>query len=154
MTDKAQETSERHTAILEGMKKPGGHLSEFVQKIGMGDVELLDWKWGEARLRYALESKFDIGDGTMFGGYVAALADNILAVVSMTVLRRSEQRFRTANLQTSFFRPLKGAHMIAEARVVSQSQTLLNVETDMLNEDGKLAARATAVQALRLVRES
>lgn len=104
--------------------------------------------WGEgwARKRWSPKPELMNGDGAMFGGYLAALADQILAFAAMTVVP-GDKIFRTTNLSVLFFKLIRGALDI-EGRVVAQSGSVINVEADFRLEDGALAARAQAQQML------
>jgi len=63
---------------------------------------LLD-DWGEGWVRKRWESAPELmnGDGSMFGGYLAALADQMLAFAAMTVIE-DPSAFRTTDLQIRF----------------------------------------------------
>ncbi len=81
--------------------------------------------------------------GELFGGYFGVLADIVLSFTAMTVVDDSE-RFKTNDLQITYFRPaLEGAIRI-EAEVVNRSRSLIHCEALIARTDGKLIAKATA----------
>ena len=86
-------------------------------------------------------------DGSMFGGYLSALADQVLAFATMTVLPDGAA-FRTISLQVQFFKVTRGEVLEIEARVVSTGRTLVAVEADFRRGAGDLIARAQAQQAI------
>jgi len=139
-------TSRRHTQMLNRLLE-GPPPFKPVAILGGGSLS--DWGEGWVKARWPINTDFRLPDGSMFGGYIAALADHTLAPAAFSVLEDDDDRFRTANLQTNFFRPLTGEWMDLEARVVNVSRRLIHVEGDFLNEDGKVAARCTAVQSRR-----
>ncbi len=60
-------------------------------------------------------------DGSLFGGYIAALADQILGFAAMTVVPEGSA-FRTINLQVQFLRAVRAHPLLIEARVVSHTK--------------------------------
>lgn len=103
--------------------------------------------WGEGWVRKRWEPVPEVmnGDGSMFGGYVAALADQMLAFAAMTVIDEPSA-FRTTDLQVRFFRLGRAHPLLIEGRVVSRSRALIHVEIEFRREDGELIAKATGQQ--------
>lgn len=87
-------------------------------------------------------------DGSLFGGYVAALADQALAFAAMTVVP-PDRVFRTINLNVNFIRVGRAHPLAIEATVVAQTQQMLTVRAALKREDGELIAEASAQQALQ-----
>ena len=141
-------TSPRHTEILNGYQAGDSRFAKWARE-GLGDIRIASWSWGRVSFRWELDDRFIMPDGVMFGGHVAAVADHVLGLVSMTVLADSADRFRTSRLETQFFRPVMKPRIAIEARVVNASKTLIHVEADYLNAEGKLAVRVAATQVLR-----
>jgi uncharacterized protein (TIGR00369 family) len=141
-------TSERHTGILDGYKRGDTRFNAWAEE-KLGIFRLNDWAWGRLSIVWEIDDRFVMPDGVMFGGHVAAVADHIAGLVTMSVLEANEDRFRTARLETNFFRPVMKPKAIIEARVVNVSQSLIHVEADFLNSEGKLAARIDATQVKR-----
>lgn len=107
---------------------------------------LLD-DWGEGWVRKRWESAPELmnGDGSMFGGYLAALADQMLAFAAMTVIE-DPSAFRTTDLQIRFFKLGRAHPLLIEGRVVARSRQLISVEVEFRREDGELIAKATGQQ--------
>ncbi|GAB4528081.1 MAG: hypothetical protein Kow00133_16930 [Amphiplicatus sp.] len=141
-------TSERHTDILNGYKSGESRFREWA-KSALGDIRLVDWSWGRLSMRWEIDERFIMPDGVMFGGHVAAVADHVAGLVTMTVLADSRERFRTSRLETNFFRPIMQPFATIEARVLNASRNLIHAEADFLNAEGKLAVRIAAVQVRR-----
>jgi uncharacterized protein (TIGR00369 family) len=112
-------------------------------RLGLADA------WGEGWVRKRWEPHPDIlqADGSLFGGYIAALADQILAFAAMTVAPE-DRYFRTINLQVQFFRIGRAEGLDIEARVVARTRQLISVEADFRRPGGELIARAGAQQVL------
>ena len=85
--------------------------------------------------------------GALFGGYIAALADRALGLVTMSVLEHDEA-FTTADLNVSFFRAVSGGVLKIECEVIHRGRTLIQTEANFYRADGKLAAKASASQAV------
>ncbi len=87
------------------------------------------------------------GDGSLFGGYIAALADQVLVFATMTVLP-GDKLFRITNLAVSFTRVGKAEPLLIDAIVVAQTKQMITTRASFKREDGALIAEATAQQIL------
>lgn len=107
---------------------------------------LLD-DWGPGWVRKSWTPKLELlnGDGSLFGGYLAALADQVLAFAAMTVAP-DDVHFRTVNLQMQFVKVGRALPLTIEARVVSSSRQLITVSAEFRRPDGELIATAQAQQ--------
>ena len=127
------------------VRREGIRLPPVVETL---KLETLDaWGAGWVRKKWTPKPEVMNIDGSMFGGYLAALADQILAFAAMTVLP-GDKAYRTTNLNVSFFKLMRGGVLDIEGRVISQSRSLIHVEADFKLEDGTLTARAQARQML------
>lgn len=103
------------------------------------------WGDGWARKRWEPCPEVLNGDGSMFGGYIAALADQMLAFATMTVIE-APSAFRTTDLQVRFFKLSRAHPLLIEGQVTSRSRSLIWVEVEFRREDGELMAKATGQQ--------
>lgn len=103
------------------------------------------WGGGWARKRWEPHPDVMNGDGSMFGGYLAALADQMLAFAAMTVIE-APSAFRTTDLQIRFFKLGRAHPLMIDGRVVARSRSLISVEVEFRREDGELLAKATGQQ--------
>lgn len=105
--------------------------------------------WGEGWARKRFEPATDQlnGDGSLFGGLIAALADQMLAFAAMTVVP-GDHLFRTTNLSVSFFKLGKRQPIDIEARVIVHSRQLIHVRAEFRTIEGALLADASAQQVL------
>lgn len=87
-------------------------------------------------------------DGSLFGGYLAALADQSIAFAAISVLEE-EELFRTTNLAIQFFRVGKPEPLEIEARVLARSKRMISAECDFHRPDGELIAKASAQFAVQ-----
>jgi uncharacterized protein (TIGR00369 family) len=122
----------------------GASLPPVVNKLELGALDA----WGEGWVRKRWTAKADLMniDGSMFGGYLAALADQMLAFAAMTVLP-ADSGYRTINLSVSFFKVSRGDIDI-EAKVVSQARQMIAVRATFMSLEGVLIADASAQQFL------
>lgn len=120
-------------------------LPPVVQTLRLGGLE----NWGEGWVRKTWTPTPELlnSDGSLFGGYIAALADQILAFAAMTVAP-GDAMFRTSNLKVDFIRVGKAEVLTIEGRVVAKTKGIIHVEADFRRPDGELIARASAQQIL------
>jgi uncharacterized protein (TIGR00369 family) len=134
--------TERLDALISGKVE----APPVVQTLRLGVLDA--WEAGWVGKRWEPQDELLNGDGTLFGGYIAALADQMLGFAAMTVVPEASA-FRTINLNVQFLRVGRAHPILAEARVVAQTKSLISVEADFYREDDKtLIARASAQQML------
>ena len=114
-----------------------------VTTLGLGLID----DWGPGWVRKSWTPKLEVlnGDGSLFGGYLAALAYQVLAFAAMTAVA-DDVHFRTVNLQMQFVKVGRAHPLAIEGRVTAASRKLITVEADFRRPDGELIARATAQQ--------
>ncbi len=132
--------TDRLNALVGG----GVEAPPVVQTMRLG---LLDsWSEGRATKRWEPDPDLLNTDGSLFGGYIAALADQMLAFAALTVVPEGSA-FRTINLNVQFLRIGRAHPILAEARVVAHTKALITAEVDLYREDDRsLIARASAQQ--------
>ncbi|HEY1838412.1 MAG TPA: PaaI family thioesterase [Rhizomicrobium sp.] len=135
------------TDRLDAIKAATADPPPVVKTLQLGLLD--DWSEGRAVKRWTPTPDVLNSDGSMFGGHIAALADQMLAFAAMTVVREGNA-FRTVNLNVQFFRVGRAHPLLIEAHVITQSKSMIAVEANFLREDGELIARATAQQMVIL----
>ena len=133
--------TDRLAALQAGVGEPPA----IVRTLRLGLLD--DWGEGWVRKRWSPHPDLATADGSLFGGYLAALADQVLAFAAMTVAP-DEMHFRTLNLQVNFVRIGRAQPLHIEARVVAQTRQMITVRAEFHREDGELLAEATAQQLL------
>jgi uncharacterized protein (TIGR00369 family) len=107
------------------------------------------WERGRAWATWPVERDFlTPAVATLFGGYIAALADHLLACAVFTVLADDES-FATGELHVHFFRPVREGILRIEARVVTRGRHSAYCEAVFTDVSGRLVARAGATQMIR-----
>lgn len=130
---------------LNNVKAGTAILPPIVETLRMGGLD--DWGEGWVRKTWAPSPELRTGDGSLFGGYLAALADQCLAFAAMTVAP-DDKFFRSVNLQVNFLRVGRDHPLSIEARVVANTRQLITARATFTRPDGRLIAEATAQQLL------
>lgn len=126
-------------------------LPPVIQTLRLGGLD--EWGLGWIKKRWQPHPDLLNVDGSLFGGYIAALADQALAFAAMTVVP-ADRVFRTINLNVNFIRIGRAHPLRIEAVVVAQTQRVLTVRATLKREDGELIADASAQQALQPYEEA
>jgi uncharacterized protein (TIGR00369 family) len=131
--------TERLDELQSGRAEP----PPVVRTLQVGTLDV--WSEGRVSKRWVPTDDVLNGDGSMFGVYIAALADQMLGFAAMTVVPEGSA-FRTINLNVQFIRIGRAHPLLIEAMVVSATKSLIVAEVVFLREDGELIARASAQQ--------
>jgi uncharacterized protein (TIGR00369 family) len=81
--------------------------------------------------------------GTLHGGILCDLADAAMGIAYSTELGEGES-FTTLELKINFLRPFWTGRLVARGRVVSGGRTVGMTECEILDEQERLIAKATA----------
>jgi len=81
--------------------------------------------------------------GTLHGGVLCDVADAAMGTAYATTLERGDT-FTTLELKINFVRPFWTGQLVATGRVVSGGRTVGVTECDILDEQGRLIARASS----------
>ena len=102
---------------------------------------------GEATVSIAVEPKHRNLMGTLHGGMISTLADTATGVAMGTTLEDGTTWTTTA-LNVTFLAPGRSGRVRAVGRVVKRGKTFGYAEADVVDDDGRLLARATATFAI------
>lgn len=134
------------TERLDEIQAPGFVPPSVVRRLGLGLLD--DWGPGWVRKTWTPDSEdLKHADGSMFGGYIAALADQVLAFAAMTVVA-DDAWYRTTDLQVRFVKVGRGHPLLIEGRVLSATKRLITAEVDFRRPDGELIAKASGQQII------
>ncbi|MBO9545486.1 PaaI family thioesterase [Caulobacter sp.] len=131
------------TERLDELKAGAATPPPIVQTLRLGLID--DWGEGWVRKSWTPAPELATADGSLFGGYLAALADQVLAFAAMTVVP-GDRLFRTVNLQVNFLKIAREGPLAIEAKVVARTRQLITARAEFRREDGVLIAEATAQQ--------
>jgi uncharacterized protein (TIGR00369 family) len=106
--------------------------------IGITFVSLGD---GECTMELEVEERHSNPMGTVHGGILCDLADAAMGAAYFSALAEGES-FTTLELKVNFLRPFWQGKLVANGRVVSRGRTVGLAECDVLDDQGRLIARA------------
>ncbi|NQE61738.1 PaaI family thioesterase [Caulobacter sp. RHG1] len=133
------------TDRLDALKAGTATPPPIVETLRLGLID--DWGDGWVRKSWRPTPELATADGSLFGGYLAALADQVLAFAAMTVVPH-DRLYRTVNLQMSFLKIGRDGPLAIEARIVARTRQLITARAEFRRADGALIAEATAQQIL------
>ena len=133
------------TDMLDNMKRGTHPVPPVVDTLQLGLID--DWGTGWVKKTWRVKPDLLQLDGTLFGGYIAALFDQALAFATMTVVE-DDETYRTANLNISFMTLSRSEDLTLEAKVVHRSRRLVTVEATLSTLTGEVRSIATAQQVI------
>lgn len=86
--------------------------------------------------------------GAIHGGYLMAGADSVGAVCAFLNLPGPDATTSTIESKTNFLRPVTEGTITFEATPVHVGRSVIVVQTDATDEDGRLVSRTTQTQAV------
>jgi uncharacterized protein (TIGR00369 family) len=81
--------------------------------------------------------------GTLHGGILCDVADVAMGLAYGSTLGEGET-FTTLELKINFLRPVKSARLLADGIVVQRGRTIGMTECSVIDESGRLIAKATS----------
>ncbi|HUR77736.1 MAG TPA: PaaI family thioesterase [Acidimicrobiales bacterium] len=96
------------------------------------------------------EERFCNPVGMLQGGFLCAFVDSAMGASSITAARDRKIFSANAEIKVSFLRPVRmGSLLTCTATTVSTGARVNFVEADVVDQDGKLVARATSTYLIR-----
>jgi uncharacterized protein (TIGR00369 family) len=133
------------TERLDALKAGAAPPPPIVETLKLGLLD--DWGEGWVGKSWSPAPELQTADGSLFGGYIAALADQVLTFATMTVTP-DDRLFRTVNLQVNFLRVGRTEPLGIKAYVVARTRQMITVRAEFRRADGELITDATAQQLL------
>jgi uncharacterized protein (TIGR00369 family) len=106
-------------------------------------IELIRVEDGESQFELVAEERHANPMGTIHGGILCDLADAAMGSAFFSTLA-SEESFTTLELKINFLRPFWTGKLVANGRVVQRGRSVGMAECDVLDDEGRLIARATS----------
>lgn len=132
-------------------------LTEFMHNVmpftAVLGAEAIAAEPGEVRARLAWKETLCTSGGLMHGGVLMALADSVGAWCAFLHLGKGAST-TTIESKTNFLRGVRGGSVEAIARPLHAGRTVIVVDTELRDDDGKLVARVTQTQAVLPARTS
>lgn len=86
-------------------------------------------------------------NGVLHGGALMALADSLGALCAFLQLPAGAST-STVESKTNFFRPVTSGHVQATAKPLHAGRRFVTVQTDVVDDSGRLVAQTTQTQAV------
>lgn len=132
------EVDERASAALHEMVP-------FAAELG---IELIRAEKAEVRGRVAWTAARCTVGGVLNGGVIMALADNTGALCAFHNLPAGAGGTTTLESKTNFLHAVRGGHATAISRPLHAGRRVVVVETEVVDDDGRLVAKVTQTQAV------
>ena len=139
------ELSKQQVKFFEHLRSADGQLPPGIRN---PHLWLKEVSYGRIVYEWPNDGSRDIQEERVFGGWIAALADHIVSMTMASALEDGEW-FTTTELTTRMFRPMQSGVIRIEGRMINRGRTTGFVEADFFQQNGKLAARASAAKAIR-----
>jgi acyl-CoA thioesterase len=102
-------------------------------------IEVVEQRPGFVACRVMVSDKHKNGIGLLHGGVLSALADHVLSIVIYPHVEVGKWA-ATLDLKLSYFAPVKGGELRAEAEIVSLRKRIGAVRIDLKNDEVLVAA--------------
>jgi uncharacterized protein (TIGR00369 family) len=136
------ETAVRDGRILDHLKQKLSDvtLAPVMELIGFRLTEIEE---GRATVEFEAGPQHANPMGTLHGGILCDIADAAMGLAYASTLVEGES-FTTLELKINFLKPIWNGKLIAKGRIAKGGRTIGLVECDVLDEQGKLVARASS----------
>lgn len=112
-------------------------------------IELLEATPELVRARLEWTPERCTAGGIMHGGALMGLADNCGGVCAILNLPEGASGTATIESKTNFLRAVRDGGVTATTRPLHAGRTVMVLETELVRDDGKLAAKVTQTQAFQ-----
>ncbi len=123
-----------------------GSVSEPLvnKKLGL-EPAISEWRTGYVQKRWKVDPELFHGPA-LFGGYIAAIADQVLGLAAMTVLEEGFF-FGTTNMAISYLSPISEGELRVDGYVIRKRSKSVFVECTFYFEE-EIVAKASATQVV------
>jgi uncharacterized protein (TIGR00369 family) len=112
-------------------------------------MDLLRAENGECTMKLEAGEQHANPMGTLHGGIIGDVADGAMGMAFFTTLEPGES-FTTLEMKINFLRPFWTGTLLAHGRVVHRGKSVGMTECDVVDDQGRLIARASSTcMALR-----
>ena len=131
--------------ILDAAVAGTGPRTLYADRLGLPRPS--GWSAGRVWCDWDVDAALLTPWGAVFGGYLAALADEFAGQAADTVLEEGET-FGTNDLRLSPLRAIRCGHIRIEANVIHRGRSTIFVEVEFRNDENTLMAKASATQVV------
>ena len=133
-------------SIVDGTSQPPPYVRT------LGTTSMKQWEPGRVWCEWEVNPALFQDMNALFGGFVAALADEVLGFTTMTILEDGEV-FLTTDLHVTYHKLIKEGLLNFEGRIVQREKRSVHAEVVITKQDGMVVAEATAKEIIRRVRQ-
>lgn len=132
----------KYRRIMESRSDP----STYYGYLGMKLEEL-----GEGTSVFTMEAgpRLHNAGGVVHGGAVASLADAAVAAALSTLVDLDEERIYTVEMKINYMAPVKEGKIRALGRIIQRGRSVAVGETEVVNGEGKMLAKAMATYLIK-----
>jgi 1,4-dihydroxy-2-naphthoyl-CoA hydrolase len=123
-------------------------VRELMPYAGLLGVEILSWTAEEVRARLPWDASRCTSNGVMHGGALMGLADTLGGMCAFLNLPEGATGTTTIESKTNFLRAVRDRYVEAVATPLHTGRTVIVIETDLFDADGKRVAKVTQSQAV------
>lgn len=116
-------------------------------------VEILKGTPDEVQGRTAWRAELCTAAGAMHGGVLMSLADICGGTSAFLNLPEGAAGTTTIESKTNFFRAVTGGRVVATTRPLHKGRSTIVVETELVDDDGRMVAKTTQTQAVLYPRD-
>jgi uncharacterized protein (TIGR00369 family) len=106
-------------------------------------IEFVSLEGGVCTMKLEAQERHSNPMGTIHGGILGDLADAAMGMAYFSTLQPGES-FTTLELKINFLRPFWTGLLVARGRVVHGGRSMGMTECDVVDDQGRLIARATS----------
>lgn len=130
----------RSQQIIEEMIQGKIPISPIAQLLGF---KITDYCDGCTTIEMEVTEKYWNALDTLHGGVYCDLADAAMGFSFFTTLE-DDETYTTVDLKITFLRAIKSGKLIALSKIVKRGKRLGYIECELVNEEGKLVAKASS----------
>ena len=131
--------------VLDQIKAGQAEKPEVVKILRLPDI--LSWEPGRITTQWEVDPDFYTTGGQLFGGYIGALADQVLGHTALTVLD-DNCVFRTVQTSLSYYEPIRHGMIRIEGKVVRRGRQVIHATADFYDQRDRLLCSANCVQMI------
>jgi uncharacterized protein (TIGR00369 family) len=131
------------TDRLDKIKAGQANKPTVVEILRLPDI--VSWQTGQVVTKWEIDPDFFTIGGQLFGGYLGALADQVMGHTAMTVLD-DDTMFRTIQMNVTFYRPMRKGVLWITGKVTQKTRQAIHVNVDFCDVDGTLMCSVAGIQ--------
>jgi uncharacterized protein (TIGR00369 family) len=108
---------------------------------------IVSWRPGQVVTKWEIDQDFFTVGGQLFGGYVSAIADQVMGHTAMTVLD-DEDMFRTIQMNVTFYRPMHKGVLWITGKVTQKTDQAIHSNVEFSDVGGTLMCSVAGIQTI------